>query len=129
MTNLINLTPHTISLFNLKDCTEVQTGSYKSLNLNEGAVPLATYPSMGVARATASKAVVDHLEIGGQEVAVNATSYGEPEGLPEPQPGTYLIVSALTAQAAKDRHDLLIVDGTVRDGAGRIVGCTAFGRV
>lgn len=129
MTNIINLTPHEISLFSISDCTEVQSGAYKSLQLNEGASPLATYPSQGVARATASKAVVDHLEIGGQVVAVNATTYGEPEGLPEPQAGTYYVVSALTAQAAKDRHDLLIVDGTVRDGAGRICGCTAFGRV
>lgn len=126
---IINLTPHLVALYNLADCTEVQSGSYKSLQLNEGASPLATYPSQGVARATATKAVVDHLEIDGQLVAVNATTYGEPEGLPDAVEGTYYIVSALTAQAAKDRHDLLIVDGTVRDGDGRICGCTAFGRV
>ena len=126
---IINLTPHLVALYNLADCTEVQSGSYKSLQLNEGASPLATYPSQGVARATASKAVVDQLEIAGQVVAVNATTYGEPEGLPEAVKGTYYIVSALTAQAARDRHDLLIVDGTVRDADGRICGCTAFGRV
>lgn len=129
MTNIINLTPHAIALYSVSDCTEVQSGSYKSLILKEGASPLATYPSQGVARATASKAVVDHLEIGGQVVAVNATTYGEPEGLPEPQADTYYVVSALTAQAAKDRTDLLIVDGTVRDADNRICGCTAFGRV
>lgn len=60
---------------------------------------------------------------------VNSTTYGTPEGLPEPVYGRYYIVSALTAQAAADRKDLLIVDSTVRDGEGRIVGCTAFGRV
>lgn len=97
--------------------------------LKEGASPLATFPSKGVARATASKAVVDQLEVAGQVVAVNATTYGSPEGLPEPVEGTYYIVSALTAQAAKDRTDLLIVDGTVRDADNRICGCTAFGRV
>lgn len=126
---IFNLTPHQVSLYSTSDCTEVQQGSYKSLVLREGAQALATYPSMGVARATASKAVVDQLEIAGQVVAVNATTYGEHEGLPEAVEGTYYIVSALTAQAAKDRHDLLIVDGTVRDGDGRICGCTAFGRV
>lgn len=78
---------------------------------------------------TTSKAVVDQLEIAGQVVAINATTYGEPEGLPEAAEGTYYIVSALTAQAAKDRTDLLIVDGTVRDADNRICGCTAFGRV
>lgn len=126
---VVNLTPHEISLFSISDCTEVQSGAYKSLTLNEGTQPLAVFPSEGVARATAQKAEVDLLEIAGQVVAVNATTYGEPEGLPEPQAGTYYIVSALTAQAAKDRHDLLIVDGTVRDADGRICGCTAFGRV
>lgn len=129
MNTIINLTPHQINLYSVNDCTEVQSGSYKSLQLNEGASPLATFPSQGVARATASKAVVDQLEIAGQVVAINATTYGEPEGLPEAAEGTYYIVSALTAQAAKDRTDLLIVDGTVRDGDGRICGCTAFGRV
>lgn len=129
MTKIVNLTPHQIALFKTTDCTEVQQGSYKALTLKEGAQPLAVYPSEGVARATATKAIVDQLEVAGQLVAVNATSYGMPEGLPEPQAGTYYIVSALTAQAAKDRHDLLIVDGTVRAGDGRICGCTAFGRV
>ena len=129
MANIINLTPHQIALYSATDCTEVQQGSYKSLVLREGAQALATFPSKGVARATATKAVVDQLEVAGQAVAVNATTYGEPEGLPDAVEGTYYIVSALTAQAAKDRHDLLIVDGTVRDGDGRICGCTAFGRV
>lgn len=127
--NIINLTPHNVNLYSVSDCTEVQQGSYKSLVLREGAKAIATYPSMGVARATASKAVVDQLEIAGQVVAINATTYGEPEGLPDAVDGTYYIVSALTAQAAKDRTDLLIVDGTVRDADGRICGCTAFGRV
>lgn len=129
MNTIINLTPHQINLYKASDCTEVQQGSYKSLVLKEGASPLATFPSQGVARASAVKAEVDQLEIAGQVVAVNATTYGEPEGLPDAAEGTYYIVSALTAQAAKDRTDLLIVDGTVRDGAGRICGCTAFGRV
>lgn len=129
MATIVNLTPHLINLYSNTDCTEVQQGSYKSLVLREGAKAIATYPSMGVARATASKAVVDQLEIAGQVVAINATTYGEPEGLPDAVEGTYYIVSALTAQAARDRHDLLIVDGTVRDADNRICGCTAFGRV
>lgn len=129
MTKIVNLTPHQIALFKLSDCTSVQQGAYKSLVLKEGASPLATFPSQGVARATAYKAEVDHLILVGHEVAINATSYGELEGLPKAVKGTYYIVSALAAQAAKERTDLLIVDGTVRDGDGRICGCTAFGRV
>lgn len=79
MANIINLTPHQIALYSATDCTEVQQGSYKSLVLREGAQALATFPSKGVARATATKAVVDQLEVAGQAVAVNATTYGEPE--------------------------------------------------
>lgn len=129
MNTIINLTPHLVALYSTADVVETQQGQYKALTLKEGAQPLAVFPSKGVARATATKAVVDQLEVAGQVVAVNATTYGSPEGLPEPVEGTYYIVSALTAQAAKDRHDLLIVDGTVRDADGRICGCTAFGRV
>lgn len=126
---IINLTPHLVNLYSTADVEETQQGSYKSLTLKEGVQPLAVFPSEGVARASAVKAEVDHLEIGGQVVAVNATTYGTPEGLPESVEGTYYIVSALTAQAAGGRKDLLIVDSTVRDGDGRICGCTAFGRV
>lgn len=126
---LVNLTPHEIALYATADCTEVQSGTYKTLTLKEGAQPLAVFPSEGVARAVASKAIVGQLEVAGQVVSINGTTYGKPEGLPEPVEGRYYVVSALTAQAAKDRHDLLIVDSTVRDGAGRICGCTAFGRV
>ena len=129
MIEIINLTPHAVSLYSQSDCVEVTQGNYKTLVLKEGAEPKCMYPSAGVARASAVKAEVDHLEIGDLVVPVNATTYGAPEGLPEPVEGRYYIVSTLTAQAAVDRKDLLIVDSTVRDGEGRIVGCTAFGRV
>ena len=126
---IINLTPHAVALYSMEDCQEVVQGKYKTLLLKEGAKPKCVYPSKGVARASAVKAEVDHLTIGDLVVPVNATTYGAPEGLPEPVEGRYYIVSTLTAQAAVDRKDLLIVDSTVRDGEGRIVGCTAFGRV
>ena len=129
MIEIINLTPHAVALYSMEDCQEVVQGKYKTLVLKEGATPKCVYPSEGVARASAVKAEVDHLEIGDLVVPVNSTTYGTPEGLPEPVEGRYYIVSALTAQAAVGRKDLLIVDSTVRDGEGRIVGCTAFGRV
>lgn len=129
MIEIINLTPHALALYSMEDCQEVVQGKYKTLVLKEGAMPKCVYPSAGVARASAIKAEVDHLTIGDLVVPVNATTYGAPEGLPEPVEGRYYIVSSLTAQAAKDRKDLLIVDSTVRDGEGRICGCTAFGRI
>ena len=126
---IINLTPHAVALYSQSDCQEVTQGNFKTLVLKEGAEPKFVYPSAGVARASAVKAEVDHLEIGDLVVPVNSTTYGTPEGLPEPVEDRYYIVSTITAQAAKDRKDLLIVDSTVRDSEGRIVGCTAFGRV
>lgn len=129
MIEIVNLTPHALALYSMEDCQEVVQGKYKTLVLKEGATPKCVYPSAGVARASAIKAEVDHLTIGDLVVPVNATTYGAPEGLPEPVEGRYYIVSSLTAQAAKDRKDLLIVDSTVRDGEGRICGCTAFGRI
>ena len=126
---IINLTPHAVALYSQSDCTEITQGNYKTLVLKEGATPKCVYPSSGVARASAFKAEVRNLLIGDMLVPVNATTYGAPEGLPEPVEGRYYIVSSLTAQAAKDRKDLLIVDSTVRDSEGRICGCTAFGQV
>ena len=125
MAKLVNMTPHTITIYATDDCQEVTKGSYTSLVLKEGAKPIMTLPSEGVARASSSKELLYTID----NVPVYKTVYGSPEGLPEPAPNTYIIVSALTAQSAPERHDLLIIDGAVRDSEGRICGCTAFGRV
>ena len=126
MIEIINLTPHAVSLYSQSDCEEVTQGNFKTLVLKEGAKPKCIYPSSGVARASTVKAVVRNLLIGDMLVPVNANIYWQPEGLPEPVKDRYYIVSVITAQAAKDRKDLLIVDSTVRDSEGRICGCTAF---
>lgn len=126
---VINLTPHSINVYSQDDCVETVTGNYKTLVLKEGVSPLITLPSEGVARAAATKQQTGTISLNGLEIPVNATVYGDVEGLPEPSQGTFYVVSALTAQAAKNRDDLIIVDSTVRDKDGRIVGCTAFGRI
>lgn len=129
MAKIVNLTPHAINLYDMNDCEEVTQGTFKTLVLKEGAVPKRCFPSEGVARVKQKKAIINHLAVDGLTVPVYGTTYSGLEGLPEPEKGTYYIVSAITAQAVKDQKDLLIVDGTVRDSEGRIVGCTAFGRV
>lgn len=122
---IINLTPHMINVYSITSCEEQVKGTYKSLILKDGAVPVMSLPSSGVARASATKELVDTLE----GVPLYQTTYGTVENLPEPTEGIFYIVSALTAQAAKNRNDVLIVDGTVRNSEGQIIGCTAFGRV
>ena len=49
--------------------------------------------------------------------------------LPDKQEGVLYIVSRITAEALPNRDDLLMVDGTVRDDDGRIIGCTGFSQL
>ena len=97
---ILNYTPHEVNIINL------------------GAIP-----SSGLARATSSREEVFKIE----GISVNRTSFGEVTGLPEETEGTWIIVSRIVAEACKGlRNDLLIVDETVRDDAGQIVGAKAF---
>lgn len=76
MTTIKNFTPHTI-------------------NLNNG----ESYPSVGLARVSSQFTNFD-------EHGVCRVEYGEVEGLPEPEDGVLLIVSAMVL-AASDRADLI----------------------
>ena len=106
-----NLTPHLITMVNA-----------------EGKV-LRTFPSEGIARATQSNIQVGDLD----GIPVMETSFGKTIDLPEFQEDTFLIVSVITANAAKANGrttcDLLLTTDTVRDESGRIVGCRAFARI
>lgn len=104
---IINLTPHAVTV------------------LREGAEPIEYPPSGAVARCATQRQVVGSLN----GIPINRTEFGEVSGLPDPAPGVYYIVSTLVAQALPDRDDLLVPDDTVRDEAGRIIGCRAFARV
>ncbi len=58
-----------------------------------------------------------------------ATSFGEVEGLPEPEAGTVFIVSGLVGGQVKGRDDVVVPgtgpkDGAVRNDAGHIVAVT-----
>lgn len=101
MTNIVNLTPHTINLCGKE------------------------IPSTGLARCVS---VVDKIgEIDG--VKINRRTFGAVYGLPEPQADTIYIVSAIVAQAVADtRDDVYIVDETIRDKSGRIIGCNALAK-
>lgn len=109
-----NLTPHAIHV------------------LGEDNQVVLTLPASGVvARAATSRSCVGTVDVDGVAVPVpvNATSFGDVTGLPDPQPGVAFVVSAITAQAVRDRDDVFIVDDSVRDADGRIIGCRALARV
>lgn len=63
-------------------------------------------------------------------VRVTANTYGAVEGLPAPVPGTIYIVSAIVRAALIEqgihRDDVMVPNETVRDDAGRIIGCRSL---
>lgn len=113
MLNIINLTPHVINL------------------MPEGAdgPTITISPSGLVARCAVERVEVDAVTVDGIFVPVNRTLFGEVSGLPDPQPNTIFVVSALVAQAVPERQDVFVVDDAVRDDQGRIIGARALAHV
>jgi hypothetical protein len=111
MVKLVNLTPHPITIV---------VGDRK----------LVLPPSGGqVARVGQTYRDLGALGLEDLNVPVVATTYGDINGLPDPEPGVFYVVSALVAQAAwaTGRLDVLAPDtgaGAIRDEEGRIVGVT-----
>ena len=105
----VNLTPHKILLYR-------PDGSVEE-------VP----PSGRVVRVKEEREEVG--EVGG--LPVFSSSFGEVEGLPDPEPGVYLLVSRPVLEALKGsgRVDVLAPDtgvGAVRSKEGKIVGVKAL---
>lgn len=111
MQKIVNLTPHTINFVG-KDNTIV-----------------ATIPSSGVARATQRREIVDTIVANGITLPIARCTYGDVQGLPEPKDDTIYVVSAITAQAVPEREDVFIVDDSVRDENGRIIGVRGLAHV
>lgn len=107
---VVNLTPHSINL--LVDDKEI-------------VIP----PSGTIARAATERRQIDTIQIDGVDISVNKTVFGDVVGLPDPKPDTIFVVSMLVAQAVPHRDDVFIVDDTVRDDEGRIVGAKALAHV
>lgn len=106
MTQVKNFTPHPISVVNAE-------GETVKVFTPEGLVRL---------KATTEPA---GFEVDG--VPVTKTVFGEPEGLPEPQEGIFLIVSQIVKTALPQRADLLVPAEVVRDSEGKILGCKSLG--
>lgn len=108
---ILNFTPHAVTIKTASSTT--------------------TYNSVGVARADTRAEVVGYVD----DLPIVKKTFGNVYGLPESVPNdTILIVSSLTAQAAKaHKHPLCdrlyIVNDTVRDENGRIVACTSLAQV
>ena len=112
MASIVNLTPHTVSI------------------VGEDGELIATFPSEGIARAQQTDVPTGTLVVDGHELPLVRTDFGAPVDLPEPEEGVYLVISIITANAAKaagrPTGDLLITSNPVRDESGRIIGARQF---
>ena len=104
---LVNMTPHDLNIVQI-----------------DGRI-LTVAPSGFVPRCASSEVVDGTI---GNLIQVTRQTLGEVEGLPDPIPGTYFIVSRLVASAT-DRDDLLVPGSLIRDDQGKVVGCKGLSRI
>lgn len=116
--NILNLTPHKIVVYSQDEEQILLTIEPQK---NEEGKPLFL-------RAEVNQEPLPPLN----GFPVHLNSYGVVEGMPDPKEGTVYVVSQITATALKAAgraDDVYIVDKTVRDSDGRIVGCKGFAKV
>ena len=107
--NIINLTPHDINIVD-----------------GEGNVLVVLPGTETPARAMQAEKALGVIN----DIPVIGMEFGEPENLPTPEDGVWLLVSKTTADAAlksgRTVADLLLTGKTVRDANNRIIGCQAL---
>ena len=108
---IVNLTPHALNFLDA-----------------ENRVVLIV-PSSGVARAAQRRENIGTIYADGVTLPVTRSVFGAVDGLPAPEAGTIYVVSAITAQAVPEREDVFIVDDSVRDENGRIIGVRGLAHV
>ena len=108
MRTIRNLTPHEVTI------------------IADNGVVVASFPSMGVARAKQNAETVGFID----GIELVSMRFGDPEDLPEYNEDVYNVVSIITANAAKASgrrvDDLLITCDPVRNKEGQIIGCRRF---
>jgi hypothetical protein len=116
---LINATPHSITLVSRRG---VEQDSKKQFLAETVEILREIPPSEILARVSMINFPAGEID----GIAIESVTYGEIEGLPEPQEGVYYIVSGLVAAAAAKigRVDCLAPGALVRDKkTGVILGC------
>lgn len=103
---LVNLTPHAITL----------QGEGGSITLPKGD---------SIARVEMPKCPSAPLEVQGVKLPVRRACRGHVVGLPDPQPGTVFVTSALVAESAK-RPDVMSPGELIRDDAGQPIAANGL---
>ena len=81
------------------------------------------FPSVGTARVSVETQRIE----GNFPIPLSISKFSDTiTGLPEEEPGVFLIVSRMVAEALPSRNDLLVVNETTRDQEGKINDCTSF---
>lgn len=103
MSTLLNLTPHALTLV--------------------GENGTVTVPASGqVARLAVTRTACAPVTVDGVlTLTVTRPTLGDTVGLPEPQPGVVLVVSAMVAEAA-GRADVMSPGELLRDEGGKVIG-------
>jgi hypothetical protein len=104
---VINMTPHGVNI------VDADGNNVRTYPKGEGAIRLASR--------TVSAGTLD------DGTPLTRTEFGEPEGLPAYETGTYYIVSQIVKSACPSRPDLLVPAEVARDAGGNIVGCKSLG--
>ncbi len=107
ITKIVNKTPHPINIFLDGEEMEIQPEG-EPIRLKQEVVEKG------------------EIEMEGKKIRITAMKYGEVMNLPEKQEGVIYIVSPLVCQALPDRGDLYIVNETVRNEKGFIIGCKSL---
>lgn len=128
--NFINLTAHEIVVYKTEDVNVTPIGYVA----NENAIPILTIkPSGDIVRVATKVNSLPNVECYGVSIPVDRVKYEHPQNLPEPHEGIGLIVSSITANAARDTgrtvDDLFIPNGIVRNNSGIVIGCLGFYQV
>ncbi|HMS44004.1 MAG TPA: hypothetical protein PKE69_27505 [Pyrinomonadaceae bacterium] len=110
MSKIINLTPHTVKI------------------IGENGEVVAEYPSTGNARVNSNFSEVGKVD----GFPILKTTYGETDGLPNPDGETTYIVSMVVAMANPHRSDIVSPNtapqAVVRDASGAVFGVRSFSR-
>ena len=124
MGQIRNLTPHVVIILD-PACAEYNPRT-RSFDLKGDLIVSRKIEPEQVALPRVSSTEVEMDPVDG--VPVVQVQFGEVENLPDAQDGVFLVVSAITANAARDRQDLLIPARMVRDAQGKILGCLALAK-
>ena len=106
MPTIVNRTPHTVRIL-------IGDAAMRTIE--------PTFPTPRTASTRMQVSIVDGIP-------VDHVIYGGVVDLPPAEPGVFLIVSLMVAQAVPERKDLLIPGEVVRDAAGVIVACKGLSR-